>query len=153
MNTQEYFSLFMQCYPSMQCWSVWQQVQLSNWAEITAKDSWAEILLHCKNARERWHSHVYTDITYVCRSCIHIIYLSYIICILPESICKSYVCVCLYVPSSFHDYYGTQFIPWLLRQGTQWNIHPLKSEWETKSMPFKIREWNTLRTTSIFKSQ
>ena len=48
--------------------------------------------------------HLYTDITYVCRGCIHIIYLLYIICILPESICKSYVCVCLYVPSSFPDY-------------------------------------------------
>ena len=35
--------------------------------------------------------HLYTDITYVCRGCIHIIYLPYIICILPESICKSYV--------------------------------------------------------------
>ena len=46
--------------------------------------------------------HTYIQILYMSAEAVYILYTYYIICILPESIYKSYVCVCLYVPISFH---------------------------------------------------
>ena len=108
----------------------------------TAKDSWAESYCCIAKMPGKVDTYTYIQILYMSAETVYILYILYIIYILSESIYKSYLRMCLYVLISFTDY-----------EGPQWNIHSLKSEWETKVCHSNNQGNETPWTTLIFKSQ